>query len=373
MRVLLLFLVLDTFLAVTDGCRSGTAQNGGTAPRQPSDPEKTEYVAPDAKGIQTQTVRVSSIPEYLELPAHIEADPTRVVHVFAPAGGRIVAMRVRPWDSVTKDQALAQLESSGLARAVADYHKALADNQAKQKELVRSQDLLVHNAISERQYQQAQSDAEQARAEMEATREQVRVFGMDPDHSATQLVVKAPRSGVVLDIGASPGEFSQALSAPAPLCTIADITEIWAVGDIYEKDLGAAKSGQAAQVTLSAYPHEHWSGRVSVVSDAVDPSTRTLRVRVVLPNSGNRIKPGMFGGIRILRSTASGILVPASAVIRAGDDTYVFVGSGNGGFERRSVTPGRTSDGQAEIVSGINAGEVIVTEGALLLRSAGQN
>ena len=81
----------------------------------------------------------------------------------------------------------------------------------------------------------------------------------------------------------------------------------------------------------------------------------------------------MFGGIRILRSTASGILVPASAVIRAGDDTYVFVGSGNGGFERRSVTPGRTSDGQAEIVSGINAGEVIVTEGALLLRSAGQN
>jgi len=373
MRVLLLFLVLDTFLAVTDGCRSGTAQNGATAPRQLSDPAKTEYVAPDAKGIQTETVRVSSIPDYLELPAHIEADPTRIVHVFAPAGGRIVSMRVRPWDSVTKDQALAQLESSDLARAVADYHKALADNQAKQKELVRSQDLLVHNAISERQYQQAQADAEQARAEMEATREQVRVFGMDPDHSATQLVVKAPRSGVVLDIGASPGEFSQALSAPAPLCTIADITEIWAVGDIYEKDLGAAKSGQPARVTLSAYPHEHWSGRVSVVSDAVDPSTRTLRVRVVLPNSGNRIKPGMFGGIRILRSTASGILVPASAVIRAGNDTYVFVGSGNGRFERRSVTPGRTSDGQAEIVSGINAGEVIVTEGALLLRSAGQN
>jgi membrane fusion protein, heavy metal efflux system len=316
---------------------------------------------------------MSAIPEYLDLPAHIEADPTRVVHVFAPAGGRIVEMKVRPWDRVEKGQTLATLESSDLARAVADYHKALADQQVKQKALARAQDLLEHNAISQKDFEQAQGDAQQTQAEVEAAREQVQVFGMDPDHASTQLLVKAPRAGVILDIGAALGEFSQALSAAAPLATVADITSVWAVGDIYEQDLSAAKSGQLAQVTLNAYPDQHWAGRVNVVSDAVDPATRTLHVRVVLPNDGFRIKPGMFGAIRILRSSDQGILLPTTAVIREGNDSYVFVGKGNGRFERRAIKIGRTLDGSIEITSGVNAGETIVSEGTLLLRSAGQD
>ena len=106
-----------------------------------------EYVASDAKGIQTITVQSANIPDYLDLPAHIEPDPTSVVHVFAPAGGRIIELKVRPWDHVNKGETLASLESSDLARAVADYHKALADNLLKQKELARSQDLFEHHAI----------------------------------------------------------------------------------------------------------------------------------------------------------------------------------------------------------------------------------
>lgn len=293
--------------------------------------------------------------------------------MFAPAGGRILEIRVRPWDRVEKGQTLATLESSELARAVAEYHKALADNQVKQKELARSQDLFDHRAISERENQQAQSDAEQAGAEVEATREQVQVFGMDPDQASTQLEVKASRSGVVLDVGAAPGEFSQALSAPTPLCTVADITTLWAVGDIYEKDLTAAKAGAAVEVILNAYPDQHWTGRVSVISDAVDAATRTLQVRVVLPNPDGRIKPGLFGAIRLLRSSTQGILVPSTAVVREGDNAYVFVGKGNGRFERNDVKLGRAVDGMLEISSGVNSGDSIVSDGALLLRPAGQN
>ena len=330
-------------------------------------------LASDSKGIQTQVALTSTIPEYLDLPAHIEADPTRVVHVFAPAGGRIVEMKVRPWDHVEKGQTLAMLESSDLARAVADYHKALVDNQVKQKALSRAQDLLEHKAIAEKDLEQAQDDAEQAQAEVEAAREQIQVFGMDPDHASTQLLVKAPRGGSVLDVGAAPGEFSQALSAPAPLATVADISTVWALGDIYEQDLAAAKLGETAEVTLNAYPGRKWSGRVSVVSGAVDPNTRTLRLRVVLPNGDEMIKPQMFGSIRIMKSTSKGILLPAPAVIREGNDAYVFVSKGNGHFERRAVKIGRTLDGSIEILSGVNAGETIVSEGTLLLRSAGQD
>jgi len=356
------------------GCHSGSpAQAGAQSAGSPSGQVETQgdaqYLAPSSKGIRTEIVRTSPIPEYLDLPAHIDADPTRVVHVFAPAGGRINEMKIRPWDRVAKGQVLATIESSELARAVADYHKAIADDQVKQKALARSGDLLAHNAVSEREYQQAQGDAQQSKAEVEAAAEQVRVLGADPDHATDQLSVLAPRSGVILDIGASQGEFSQALSAPAPLCTLADIDTIWAVGDIYERDLSAAKSGQTAQVSLNAFPGRSWQGRVSVVSGAVDPATHTLQVRIVLPNAGNLIKPGMFGSIQVLRSSAQGILVPSAAVVREGNDSYVFASVGNGRFQRRTVRIGRSVDGTIEILSGVQAGDTIVTEGVLLLRS----
>lgn len=196
---------------------------------------------------------------------------------------------------------------------------------------------------------------------------------MDPDQATTQLRVAAPRSGMVLDIGAATGEFSTALSAAAPLCTIADISEVWAMGDMYEKDFTSAKPGEAAQVTLNAYPGQHWSGRVGVVSGEVDAATHTLHLRVVLPNPDGRIKPAMFGSIRILRSSTTGILVPASAVIREGNHSYVYIGKSNNRYQRRDVTLGRTVDGSMEVVSGLRVGDTIVSEGALLLRSAGQS
>jgi cobalt-zinc-cadmium efflux system membrane fusion protein len=333
----------------------------------------SEYVASDAKGIQTMTVKSSAVPEYLDLAAHIEADPTRVVHVFAPAGGRITELKISPWQHVAKGQTLALLESGDLARAVADYHRALADDQVKQKQLSRADDLLAHHAIAEKDFQQAQADSQMAKATLEAAREQIFAFGMDPDHAASQLSVQAPRAGIVLDVGASSGEFSKSLDAPMPLCTIADITTVWAVGDVYEKDVTAIKTGEQAQVTLNAYPDEHMSGKVSVVSDTVDPVTRTLHVRVVLPNGNARLKPAMFGLIRILRSSSQGILVPTAAVVREGTEAYVFVGKGNGKYERRNIKIARSFDGSLEISSGINAGDTIVSEGALLLREGAQD
>ncbi|MFZ0786425.1 MAG: efflux RND transporter periplasmic adaptor subunit [Candidatus Acidiferrales bacterium] len=363
-------------LALLPGCSSSKSQSGdnGTAAAQgvPSS-SATEYVATDSRGIQTVTVQRTSVPEYLDLPAHIEADPTRVVHVYPPIGGRIVEMKVRPWDHVAKGEPLALIESADLSRAVADYHKAIADNAVKQAELNRARDLFEHNAIAEKDYQQAQADALSSQADLTAAREQIRVFGVDPDHAASELSVVAPRSGVILDVGASLGEFSKSLDAPEPLCTVADISTVWAIGDIYESDLAAAKPGQDATVTLSAYPGQHWSGRVSVVSDAVDPATRTLHVRVTLANPGERIKPGMFGTIRLTRSVAQAILVPASAVVREGNDSYVFVAKRSGRYERRSVTLGRAFGNSLEIANGLTPGETVVSEDPLLLRAAGQD
>lgn len=358
------------------GCSSApsTPPAGETQAAQTSSAQTDgQYVAADAKGVRTIVVQKSAIPDYLELPAHIEPDPTSVVHVYPPAGGRITALKIRPWDHVAKGQALATLESGDLSRAVADYHKALSDDRVKQQQLARAQDLLDHGAIAERDFQQAQADAQASQAELATAREQIRVYGMDPDHAATELSIVAPRAGVILDVAAATGEYSKSLDAPAPLCTIADISSIWAIGDMYEKDLAAAKTGQPADVTLNAYPDRHWTGSVGVVSGAVDPVTRTLHVRVVLANPGELIKPEMFGSIRLLRASSPGIFVPASAVVREGNDAYVFVATGDRRFTRRSVTIGRTSDASLEILNGLNPGDTIVSDNPLLLRSAGQD
>src|ERR1700720_1743598 len=147
-------------------CGCGSTGNSSEQPKAAnSDNSKgAEYVASDAKGIQTITVKTTVVPNYLELAAHIEADPTRVVHVFAPAGGRITELKVRPWERVERGQTLALLESSDLARAMADYQRGVADNEVKQKQLARAQDLLAHRAIAEKDFQQAQADAQMAKA-----------------------------------------------------------------------------------------------------------------------------------------------------------------------------------------------------------------
>lgn len=360
---------------VLPGCNHATpTQDSAAAQNSASNAAPdTDYVAPGAGGISTMKVQLTPVPNYLVLPAHIEADPTRVVHVYPPAGGRIVQMEVRPWDHVEKGQTLAILESSNLARAVADYRKALIDNDVKQRALERATYLFAHSAIAQKDLQEAQGDAQMAQAEVQAARAQLQVLGVDPNHAGTQLRVAAPRSGVILDIGAAQGEYSNALAAAQPLCTIADLSSVWAVGDIYEQDLTAARPGEPAQVTLDAYPGQTWNGRVSVISDAVDPTTRTLHVRVVLANPDTRLKPAMFGSIRLLRSTTKGIVVPSTAVIREGSMAYVYVGEANGHYQRRTVTLGRALGSSIEIDSGVQAGATVVTQGALLLREAAEN
>ena len=356
------------------GCGDSRAKQDAQAAQNPANGAAAsgEYTAENASGIVTATVQLSAVPNYVELPAQIQSDPTRVVHVYPPAGGRITEMKVRPWDHVEKGQTLAILDSSDLARAVADYHKALIDQEVKQKELDRAKYLYAHSAIAQKDLQQAQGDSQMADAEVQAARSQLQVLGANPDHAGAELRVVAPRSGVVLDIGASQGEYSNALSAAQPLCTIADISTVWAVGDIYEQDLSATHLGEAAQVTLDAYPGQSWNGRVSAVADAVDPNTRTLHLRVVLPNPGGKLKPAMFGSIRLLRSTSQGILVASTAVLREANMAYVFVSEGNGKYQRRTVTLGRAFDGSIEIVSGLKPGDAVVTQGALLLREAAE-
>ncbi len=333
-------------------------------------PTRGDFVLPDdAKGVATAPARLKTIGDFLEVAARIQADPTRVVRVFPPVGGRLLTVQVRPGDHVRQGQTLAVLESSEISAARADYQKARADAAVKENALRRASLLFENQVLAEKEYQQAQADAEVAQAELGRARERLRILGVEPEGSSDQLRVPAPRAGVVLDIGAAPGELSRSLDSPAPLATLADLSTVWVIGDVYEKDLASVKVGQPADVTVNAYPGERFTGKVVALSDTVDPATRTLKLRVALANPGWRLKPEMFASIRLLRAAKACVVVPASAVVREGDSSYVFVERSPGRFERRSVTLGKAvGDSELQVTSGLKAGEVVVAEGALLLR-----
>lgn len=328
-------------------------------------------LAKDAQGIRTVVAEFRPIADVLQVPARIGADPRQVIRVFPPVGGRLISVTVRPGDRVQKGQTLAVLESSDVSSARADFLKARADAEVKQKALKRASMLFENQVMPEKDYQQAHADAEMSEAELQRTLDRLRVLGVAPEGTSNQFTVAAPRAGVVLDVGAAPGEFSKSLDAPQPLCTLADLSTVWALGDLLEKDVPGLRAGLAAEVTVNAYPGDKWKGRVAAVSDVLDPLTHTLKLRVVLPNPAARLKPEMFALIRLARTNTPGIIVPSAAVVREGTQSFVFVQKAAGHYERRGITLGRATDGEVEVMSGLKAGETVVAEGALFLRAAG--
>jgi len=177
----------------------------------------------------------------------------------------------------------------------------------------------------------------------------------------------SPSGGVVLDVSAAPGEFSKSLESANPLITIADLNTVWIVGDVFEKDVAKIGRGQHVTVTLQAYPGRQWMGHIDSISGALDPATRTLKARIILSNSDQRLKPEMFGVIRVNAGTHQALVVPAAAIIREGNAATVFV-KNSGKPEQRTVTVGQTVDGKVEILTGLRAGDEIAADGAELLK-----
>jgi cobalt-zinc-cadmium efflux system membrane fusion protein len=177
----------------------------------------------------------------------------------------------------------------------------------------------------------------------------------------------------VLSIGATTGEISKSTDNSEAICTIADLSSIWIVGDVYEKDLASVRPGSSVEITMSAYPGESWTGKVAQVSDAVDPATRTLKIRIVMPNPGRKFKPDMFASIRVRRHQEQAMLIPSSAVLHEGGDTAVMVQTGQGKYERRLIQERALNAQETVVLSGLKDSEQVVTEGAALLRGGGEN
>jgi cobalt-zinc-cadmium efflux system membrane fusion protein len=368
-------LVRAALAFVTIGCSSGaTARPSAVtgAAGAANAPASDEIVVPqDAQGIATAQARLVLIPEYLAIAARVAADPTRVVRVYAPVTGRLVSVAVRPADHVERGQVLATLRSSDVAAGRATFRQARTDAQLKRHALERSRLLYENHVIALKDYQQADADAQIAHAALESAGARLALLDVDTAGVSDTLAIRAPRSGIVLDLNAAAGELSKSPDASSPICTIVDLTSVWVLGDVYEKDLASVTVGDSTEVAVGAYPGTAWRGRLTGIAGTLDTATRTLKVRVVLANPGLRLKPDMFATIRVIRRVQRGIVIPKAAVVREGAATYVFVQRSPGHFGRRAVALGSDADSDhVEVTSGLTPGEIVVAEGADLLRTA---
>ena len=322
--------------------------------------------SPLRERLRIQAVAPQSVRRSLEAPAELEADPARLARVTAPLQGRIVQLFVRFGDPVQKGQPLFELDSPDLVSAQTDSLRARSALAQAERTLARQQDLRQAGIGAVREVEQAQTDRDLAKSELERSTLRLRLLGIDPGALGRPLTVRAPVSGRVVEYKVAPGEYKSDLAEP--LMTIADLSVVWATASVQEKDIRRVQSGEDAVVTLVAYPGERWTGKVLFVGDLLKPETRTIPVRIALANEARRLRPGMFGSVRFTENAAIELVVPLAAVVLLGDANFVFVEISPWLFERRRVTLGAQVEGLLLISEGLRLGERIVSENAVLLQ-----
>ncbi|PPV07515.1 cation efflux system protein [Xanthomonas bromi] len=322
--------------------------------------------SPLRASLRVQAVRSQTIAPPLQMPAVIEVLPERLVRVTPPLAGRVVALPKTLGDTVRAGDVLCVLDSAELASAYSEAGKANATLQQARLELARQKALTADSISAERDLQAAQQVFDSAQNEARAASDrlaQLDVAAQAASHR--RYALRAPIAGRVVELNAAPGGFWN--DTTAPLMTVADISQVWLTSSVPEREIGQVFEGQPVIASLDTYPGQRFAGQVQHLDDLLDPTTRTLKVRVALTNREGLLKPGMFARAQFQSRPQQALMVPDSALLQMGLYTRVFVETAPFVYRSRIVATGRALDGYTEILSGLKAGErVLIKDGALL-------
>ena len=358
-------------LVSLNGCRNAQADPSAGAPpaaQVVTVPEASLFTVdhPEQFPLVTATARPTT--SELAVTGTVMPDVSRTVPVVSLASGRVVAIHARLGDKVEKGQVLMTIRSDDVSGGYMNYRSAVADEILAKAQYDRSKDLYVHGAIALNDLQVAQDTEDKAKIAVDTAAEHLQLLGNDPDKPKFMVDIVAPTSGVVTDQEITLGSLVQAYNTPYPF-TISDLSSLWVVCDVYENDLAAVKIGDAADVTLNAFPGRIFKGRVSNVLPILDPTIRTGKVRIEVANNG-AMKLGMFVTATFRgQTTEMHTIVPASAVLRMHDRDFVFVPAPGNKFRRVEVQGGdllAENTSLQEIKSGIDPGQQVVSNALVL-------
>lgn len=329
-------------------------------------------------GIKTVRASAGTVATELRLPGVVQPNAYKEVAVTSLVSGRVTQVHADLGARVRAQDPLATVYSPELAEAQTTFIAARAEQLAHQQRQTRTQRLTAIGAASREELEMHEAERARIDAEVEIARSRLALLGIPeeqtqrltgPDDVVTTIAVRSPLAGVVTRRAANVG---LNIDPATPLFTIVDLSTVWVVADLYERDFARVQVGSAAIVTSAAYPGVTWRGRVSYIDPEVQQETRTAKLRIEVPNANGQLRIGMYVDAQIGAATArSGVLVPQAAVQMVGADTVVYVADAAqpGRFVERKVEVGDTSEGQVLVLAGLQGGEAVVTEGVFFLRA----
>jgi membrane fusion protein, heavy metal efflux system len=307
-------------------------------------------------------VELRSLPDVLRANGSVTPDVSRTIRVTSLGSGRVVDLQARLGDKVSKGQVLLRISSPDLATAMADYQKAQADEILSRKTLERAQLLSSRGALAEKDLQLAEDAEDKAKIDLHTAEQRVHILGGDTAQPGPLIELRAPVSGTIVEQNVSGFEGVKSLDNSPNLFTIADLSMVWILCDVYENDLGIVGVGDAAEMRLNAYPDRIFGGVVQDISRVLDPNTRSAKVRVVLRNPDGALRPGMFA-VATFRSRRSRprLVVPGAAIMRLQDRDWVFRKEGDRRFRRVEVHAlGEAGAGLVQVQDGLKPGDQII-------------
>jgi membrane fusion protein, heavy metal efflux system len=334
---------------------------------------KTEPAsAPESGQAVTTGVRTTGV---------VQSNAYKEVPVFAIAGGTMRQVMREAGDRVARGQKLATIFSSELADAQAAYLRLFAEQEEHHEHYKRTVELLEIGAVSREELERVTSMHKTAEANLEAAKQRLILLGMNEKQieglvtsaASALITVESPSSGTILSRSVNPDEV---VMAGKELFRVADLSTVWVIGQVYDRDFAAVRMGTHASITSPAYPGRVFRGKVSYVDPQVDLKTRTAEVRIEVANRGEALKLGMyldvvFGETAAPAGTGQVVAgVSSQALQSIGAKQVVFLATGQPGvFVQREVKTGGEADGSVAIYSGLSPGERVVTEGSFLLRA----
>jgi membrane fusion protein, heavy metal efflux system len=344
------------------GCSQHGAMDASEAkPTVSTNPDLFSVADPQQFPLISPSVRQE--PEVLSVNGVVAPDVTRTVHINALAGGRVLDVRAKLGDDVQKSQTLVVVHSPELEAAIQQYEKDQSDQHLANVGLKRAQELFSHGAMAQQELDAAQNAEQKAEVDVKTDADQIRLLGGDLEHLSPTLEVRSPIRGVVVDQQVANGEAVKSLDNSQSLFMVADLSQVWVLCDVYENDLGKVRVGDIAEVRLNAYPDRAFRGTVGNISEVLDATTRTAKVRVELANPERLFRPQMFATVKFTsRKTYPRLLLPPTAILRLHDKDWVFVRAGDRSFRLTQVRGGAPGpDGTQEILSGVQPADQVVS------------
>ena len=389
-HITILIALIAGFITACDkndpGTDSNTAQQEQPQAETHSDHEAGEdheaeeklITFAEAKNLGALTVEPAAVRELtwqISVPGTVRSDAYRLVHVTPLVSGRLVKVLGLLGNSVKQGESLAVLDSRELGLAQADYLTALSEIWVAKQAYERAKTLIEDKVIAPSEFQRREGLYKAAKTKVQIGADKLRILGMDREAITrlqsdqtihTTTIIRSPMQGVITKRHATIGEIA---GPDSTLFVVTDLTTVWTIASLPEKELRFVSTGTSVTVSVSAYPDREFTGTVTYISDEIDPATRTVSVRAEVPNSDRALKPEMFARMQIDAAEPRRILaIPKEAIFLLDNASVVFI-KGVSGYMPRQVQASHTHGNWVEIHDGLTAGEEVVVSGGFSLKA----